>query len=156
MLFVGESPPVGGTFFYQADSNLYRYTRAAFAAALGEEVGVGEAFLRFFRSHGCYLDDLCLSAVNGLDGPTRRRMRAAAVPSLAERMKRYTPSALVAVMTAIRPQVESAARLAGADALPFFVTRFPTFGHQHTYVAGLAEVLRTLRREGLLEKGPLP
>lgn len=32
VLFIGESPPAGGTFFYRANSGLYRATREAFAA----------------------------------------------------------------------------------------------------------------------------
>ena len=38
-LFVGESPPAGGTFFYAANSNLYRFTEQAFRAALGQKLG---------------------------------------------------------------------------------------------------------------------
>lgn len=30
ILFIGESPPAGGALFYAANSNLFRYTNAAF------------------------------------------------------------------------------------------------------------------------------
>jgi hypothetical protein len=61
VLFVGESPPAGGTFFYAANSNLYFATEEAFVAAL--PALEGKDFLEEFRRLGCYLDDLCLDAV---------------------------------------------------------------------------------------------
>lgn len=30
VLFIGESPPEGGTFFYLANSKLYRHTKSRF------------------------------------------------------------------------------------------------------------------------------
>lgn len=38
-LFVGQSPPAGGTFFYFANSNLYRHTERAFREALDYRIG---------------------------------------------------------------------------------------------------------------------
>ena len=48
VLFVGESPPANGTFFYCGDSNLAWYTREAFEAAFGE-LGGASQFLETFR-----------------------------------------------------------------------------------------------------------
>jgi hypothetical protein len=57
ILFVGESPPASGRFFYQADSGLYRATRQAFLKAFPD---LRERnFLESFRDLGCYLVDLC-------------------------------------------------------------------------------------------------
>lgn len=36
ILFVGESPPASGPFFYQADSGLYRAVRQTFLSAFPE------------------------------------------------------------------------------------------------------------------------
>ena len=63
-LFVGESPPAGGTFFYRADSNLFRYTRQAFSAAYEIDFNNGAEFLTFFQPQGCYLIDLCEEPIN--------------------------------------------------------------------------------------------
>ena len=72
-LFVGESSPAQGTHFYRADSNLYRATQAAFAAALGESnVPTGVAFLKFFASKGCWLVDLADAPVNNLAAADRK------------------------------------------------------------------------------------
>jgi hypothetical protein len=57
VLFVGESPPAGGTFFYAADSGLYRATRDAFYEAIPE--ARSGKFLERFAAYGCYLEDLC-------------------------------------------------------------------------------------------------
>src|SRR5947199_2008929 len=66
ILFVGESPPAGGTFFYAANSNLYYATEAAFRQAVPDLLS-GD-FLDDFRALGCFLDDLCLRPVNHLRG----------------------------------------------------------------------------------------
>lgn len=75
VLFVGESPPSGGTFFYAANSNLYFATQEAFVAA--SSALEGKDFLEEFRRMGCHLDDLCLEPVNHLDArdPARRAAR---------------------------------------------------------------------------------
>lgn len=77
VLMVGESPPVGGTFFYAANSNLFRHTKAAFEKALRRTWSPDEAFLQFFSREGFFLDDLCLHPVNGLPNAERRRARKA-------------------------------------------------------------------------------
>jgi len=71
ILFVGESLPAGGTFFYNGDSNLVRYTCEAFAAALGTPDGA-RSFPSVFRDHGCYLVDLRREPVNGLSRAERQ------------------------------------------------------------------------------------
>ena len=68
LLFVGESAPAGGTFFYAENSTLYFETREAFAKQFREELA-NRSFLDFFRGLGCYLDDLCLEPVNHLPDP---------------------------------------------------------------------------------------
>ena len=61
-LFVAESAPVGGTFFYYGNGNLGRYVRRSIEQILP---GDGD-FLQRFRSYGWYLDDLVLAPVNQL------------------------------------------------------------------------------------------
>jgi hypothetical protein len=59
ILFVGIGSPADGPQFYRANSKLFRATRTAFARAFVEDaVPDGEAFLRYFRDHGCWIVDL--------------------------------------------------------------------------------------------------
>ena len=44
-LLIGESRPANGTFFYRANSNLFRYTQEAFATAYGAAVRTSPEFL---------------------------------------------------------------------------------------------------------------
>jgi hypothetical protein len=56
-LFVGESAPASGAFFYHGDSAMLRYMQRATKAVL--RVGSGE-FLDRFKASGWFLDDpLC-------------------------------------------------------------------------------------------------
>lgn len=48
LLFIGESPPSGGTFFYNGNSILFQYTREAFE----------NFYNRTFQSYGAFLDFL--------------------------------------------------------------------------------------------------
>jgi hypothetical protein len=145
VLLVGESPPAGGTFFYNANSNLYRYTEEAFAAVFGRQFGPGEGFLEFFVELGCYLDDLCAVAVNHLDKGERELQRTAGIASLSARLRAASPQAVVAVMKAIEPHVQQAIDQAGLSQIPVFALPFPAQGNQRKYVAGLAETLRDPR-----------
>src|SRR5580693_7073198 len=71
ILFVGESPPASGRFFYQADSGLYRAVRDVFLNAL-PAFRAGD-FLESFQAHGCYLVDLCGSPVDRLSLKKRKQ-----------------------------------------------------------------------------------
>ena len=86
VLFLGESPPAGKSFFYLGNSNLCRYTQEAFSAAFGTEYEDAGDFLVHFWRMGCYLDDLCMVPVNNLSNRERRAERRRGVGSLAERM----------------------------------------------------------------------
>src|SRR5258708_15513474 len=70
ILFVGESPPASGRFFYQADSGLYRAVRDTFLTAFPPLQKT--AFLDSFRSLGCYLVDLCGEPVDKMLRHARR------------------------------------------------------------------------------------
>jgi hypothetical protein len=149
VLFVGESPPAGGTFFYRSNSKLYDATREAFEAAypaLRRETD----FLDAFQQLDCYLDDLCLVPVNHLDmrDPERLSERKRGVAPLARRMKSLDPSVVCVVMKDIVPVVSDAVTRAGLDVqreeLPF------PGRHRPQHVEGLTKLVRTWRRRGVL------
>ena len=74
VLFIGESPPNSGTFFYLDDpyrTFLLRYTRDAFEDVYHQKWQEPGSFLLFFRSRGCYLDDLCHKPINHLEKKSR-------------------------------------------------------------------------------------
>ncbi len=151
VLFVGESPPADGTFFYKANSNLYRYTREAFLSVFDCACDAGEDLLNFFKNRGCYLDDLCLEPVNHLAKIARQRKRDEGVPILAGRIYENRPEAIVVVMSAIRDEVARSAPSAGLGSVPFHAVPFPAQGNQKKYVAQLVKVLQELKDKGIIE-----
>lgn len=152
VLFIGESPPTGGTFFYDANSALYFATCEAFIAAI-PALKRRRDFLGAFQQLGCYLDDLSLRPIDKL--PTREKLRArdAAVPALARRLTGLTPRLVVVVVKGIRPQVDAALDRAGLGAVPFGALPFPGRWHRADYVAELTTLVRGWRRRRLLRAG---
>jgi hypothetical protein len=136
-LFVGESVPDGGTFFYRQDSLLYRFMKDSFGGAAN--------FLMEFKAKGFFLDDLVLYPVNKMEERERLEHRRKAVPSLARRMVDYRPSAVVIVMRAIEENVVDAMGKAGLSHVPHFVTPFPSFpNNQRRFKADMAKVIPKL------------
>jgi hypothetical protein len=110
LLFVGESPPASGRFFYSANSGLYRAMRAAFQTA---DPSVSEEnFLAAFRARGCYLTDLSHEPVDNLDAHLRRTIRGNGEKLLAREIARLQPPIIAIVLRSIVNNVENAATLA--------------------------------------------
>ena len=111
MLFIGESPPASGRFFYQGDSGLYRAMRDVFLAA---DPSLSAAkFLAAFRASGCYLIDLCPDPVDRFEPLARRAAcRTGEVP-LTRAIARLQPLTIVTVVRSIEANAVRAA--AGAD-----------------------------------------
>lgn len=156
VLFIGESPPAGGTFFYYANSNLYRATREAFATgALAFRDG---NFLRSFQQAGCYLEDLAVEPVNGLPRSRRQRACKAGITPLADRIKPLAPRVVVIVGYGIADDVARALELAAhadveREKLPFPTTRpRSTDGapYRQVYVDELAALVARWRRRRIL------
>lgn len=129
-LFVGESPPQSGKFFYYGNTALARYMSVALRA-----VGLGDGgdFLDRFKGYGWYLDDLVLEPVNRLTRSQRTAACLRACVSLADRIAEYRPLAIVTIMLRIKDVVESAAVAAGSDA-PRFAVPFPGNGQQRRFL----------------------
>jgi hypothetical protein len=143
-LFIGESPPANGTFFYKADSNLSRYTQQAFSIALERKFADGKEFLDSFKAQGCYLIDLCDHPINHLPESEREEQRRRGATSLPERIAEHLPQASIVVMKAIAKYVQPAIGQAGLADLPCYVLPFPAMGNQKRYVERLVAVLREL------------
>jgi hypothetical protein len=138
-LFVGESAPHGGTFFYNKDSGLFREIRKAFHGS--------EKFLEDFKQSGFYLDDLVLEPVNHLDNNRRRSLCRESVSSLVERLKDYKPRAIVILLHSIQPMVLQAMHTAGLLYKPF-CTPYPGFGNQPRFHRAMAEIIPNLPTNG--------
>jgi hypothetical protein len=141
VLFVGESPPAGGTFFYRGNSHLFRNTKEAFEAALQRRWDNATDFLRFFQSSGFFLEDLCKQPMNRLGGSERHERCQASVSSLAERIRRHAPEHLVVTPKRIERYVVQAAGQAGHSMLPFVIP-FPAMGWQVVYRDALSSWLK--------------
>jgi predicted HTH domain antitoxin len=147
MLFVGESSPAGGTHFYLANSNLYRATRAAFAAALGPDtVPDGESFLAWFRDRGCWIVDISDVPMNHLSDPERRAAIERGVEPLGAVIGQTKPNRIVVVKRDIEEPVAAAMRLAGVE-VPFTTLPFPVRQWRPVYEQGLADLLRAGERD---------
>jgi len=111
ILFVGESRPASGRFFYQADSGLYRAIRDTFLAAFPDLPS--HDFLKSFRSLGCYLIDLCGRPVDRMKPKSRRRICSMGEPHLARTIRKLRPEIIVTVVRSIRANVQRAQERSG-------------------------------------------
>ena len=132
-LFVGESAPHNGTFFYDGNNAMLRYMSRATASVLGS----GDDFLQRFKAAGWYLDDLVLTPVNHLTKPERELLCLGARSSLAERIALYQPQAIVSLLKSIHSIIEAAAREAGITA-PLYSVPFPGMGQQSRFALVMA------------------
>jgi hypothetical protein len=110
MLFVGESPPASGRFFYSRDSGLYRALLDAFH--LADKSIADENFLEAFRDAGCYLIDACLQPVDRMESSARRAACLDGESHLARSFRTFQPETIVSLVHSIRANVERAAERA--------------------------------------------
>jgi hypothetical protein len=111
LLFIGESPPASGRFFYRGDSGLYRAMREAFQAV--DPSITDAAFLRTFQASGHYLVDLCAEPVDRLDANARRAECRRGEESLAKAIERLRPPSIATVVRSIERNVLTAISTAG-------------------------------------------
>jgi len=145
LLFIGESPPASGRFFYQRDSGLYRAIRDAFRVI--DPSITDEGFLTVFQATGCYLIDTCTDPVDHLDAHSRRAACLASESSLSRRIGRLQPASIVTLLRSIRANVGRAlveARWHG----PILEVPYPGrwARHREIFVQTLTPQLRDLLR----------
>jgi hypothetical protein len=140
-LFVGESAPASGDFFYYGTSGMTRYLRQSVEEAFGPV----DDFLASFKGFGWYLDDLVLTPVDKLGKPERIAACRAAQTSLAARIAEYRPAAIVTLLLSIQDIVEGAAASAGSNA-PRYAVPFPGMGQQGRFRAAMKELIPKLPR----------
>jgi len=139
VLFVGESAPAGGNFFYRQTGQVHR----EFRKALAPVIGAAPSFVDAFKRAGFYLDDLVLEPVNWLSPSERKDMHAASIVSLAERMKTHDAPRVVAFMKGIAAPVRTAIALSGKPRT-LHVVPFPGNGRQGEFHAAMTTIIPRL------------
>jgi hypothetical protein len=150
ILFIGESPPASGRFFYQADSGLYRAIREAFLKAFPS---LRERdFLESFRSLGCYLVDLCERPVDRLQPKARRKTCRAGEPNLSKTFRTLRPQIAIVVIRSIARNVQRSERRANWSGRHI---EMPYPGrwirHRATFVRQLVPILRRFFSPNLIK-----
>jgi hypothetical protein len=135
-LFVGESAPKSGAFFYDGNTNFYRYMKKA--------LNGGNNFLMEFKAKGFFLDDLVLRPVNGFKQRHRKRLHYNSLPSLARRIARYNPRIVISVMVSIHDVVAEAIRQSGSKRIRHYRVPFPGNGHQKKFVRAIQRIRSNL------------
>ena len=106
MLFIGESPPASGRFFYSGNSGLYRAVRDVFHtvdASINDDT-----FLARFREYDCYLIDACRDPVDHLEAKARRAACMEGEAWLSRSIRQLQPEMIVSLARSIRHHVERA------------------------------------------------
>src|SRR5262245_59509251 len=139
ILFVGESAPKSGKFFY-IESRMTGYTQQAFEMALGKSFGSQSDFLRFFMARGCYLADWRQVPVDKDDPRTRMRILRESMPAFAERIRALDPQVVVIALKRIDLHVRTAVNRAELH-VPIYTLPLAGNGTQTEYMNGLAEIV---------------
>ena len=140
LLFVGESPPASGRFFYQKGA-LTTSTSKAFEKIFDKVFSDTQSFLSFFQLTGCYLEDICLEPVDKLPPKQRTMMLKDSKENFSSRLKEYRPEAIVIVLKRIESHVKKALKKAKISC-PIYTLPFPGFGYQKSYINKLCEILK--------------
>ena len=139
VLFVGESAPAGGAFFYKQTGQVH----GQFRQALAPHIGDSPSFVYAFKQAGFYLDDLVLEPVNCLSRSERQAIHAASIASLAKRLRDYEAPLVVAFMKGITAPVK-AAIAASATQCQFEVVPFPGNGQQGEFRSAMTAIMPKL------------
>ena len=103
LLFIGESPPASGRFFYRRDSGLYRAMREVFQMI--DPSITDSTFLTVFQESGCYLFDLCPEPVDHLSATARRDACRLAEGNLSRVIDRLQSAMIATLLRSIESNV---------------------------------------------------
>ena len=140
ILFVGESRPQQGTFFYLENSNLFSYTKQAF------ENAKIDFSLSKFKELGCWLYDVCDCPVNGCSETDRNKKIDEGIKDLTNTINQLKPEFIIVVKQgyfgkAVMQKISENGYIKQKNALNL---PFPSCGHQHQYRDQLAQKLEQL------------
>jgi hypothetical protein len=146
ILFVGESAPAGGAFFFDGNPHVFTTSiRKTFEIALNVTLRDNKEFINYFKDKQCYLDDLSHEPVNHLPRAKRAMMLCESVEPLSKRLKEMNPDVVIIVMLDIQEYVYKAVELSGVtsrvEAAHFPASRFlPQF--RETVIPILKEYIK--------------
>ena len=141
ILFVGESRPASGDFFYFENTNLYRCTKNAF-----EKANINFS-LNNFKNLNCWLYDVCDKPLNkGLSNAQRRNYIKNGIDKLKGVINELKPEYIIVVKKKemkelVFSQICNIGYINGKTA---FNTSFPACGHQKEFVKELSEILKEI------------
>jgi len=138
-LFIGESRPAGGNFFFNENSNLYNATKEAF-----EKVSSVHFNCEIFSQYGCWLYDVCDVPVNNLLRSERRKLIREGITTLRNTLQTLDPEYVVVVKKGdfgkiVYPQV---LELGFIDGETSCLLPFPLYQYRKQYVCELAAMLK--------------
>ena len=138
-LFIGESRPTGGTFFFNENSNLYRATKIAF-----EQVSSTHFNCEMFRQYGCWLYDVCTISVNNLPRADKIALIRDGIPALRKIIQELNPEYIFVVKKGdfgniVYPQILD---LGFRDGLTSCLLPFPLYQYRKQYIDMLAAMLK--------------
>jgi hypothetical protein len=146
ILLIGESAPVGGSFFYMVDT-LTHYTHQAFNNVFEETQRLNEReFLNFFKDKGFYLDDLCLIPTNKSNESFRNQVYEDSIDSLATRLLEYRPQVIIVFLKRIVGPINEAIQKVDLGEYFYYNIPFGGMGHQLKFISQLAEILDELTK----------
>ena len=151
ILFVGESPPVRGNFFYLGD-DFTNHTQKAFEEALGDEFDTFIDFLCAFREMGCFLDDISHEPVNDMENVERENVLQECTGQCAERLSIYSPDIIVVTPKQIRDHINAAILIAGLQVIPCHLLPYPAWNRNNigNYISQLTEILKDALDAGII------
>ena len=145
ILFVGESRPQQGTFFYFGNSNLFSYTKQAFEQAAKKKYMTDAAFLDEFKNLGCWLYDVCDCPVNHCTKTERKKAINDGIDALRNTIQKLNPEFIIVVKKGyFGKRVMQEICNVGYNDSHSFNLPFPSFGHQREYIDQLADVLKKI------------
>jgi hypothetical protein len=138
ILFIGESAPDRGTFFYRENSGLYREMKKAFEIHYGPI----DNFLSWFKTNGFFLDDLVLTPVNKKARKERNHFHIISAKGLSSRIQEYKPIEIIGLLKDknFQKAVSNAATQAGYNVKTFLP--FAGMGHQKSFQKELSQILQ--------------
>ena len=149
VLFVGESPPKSGRFFYDRNTALYYATFCAFSRVFG----VSEPeFLEFFQKSGCYLYDVLKvpgQKITDVDKSTLNQAKE----DLKDFIRNTRPDVVIVIHRGVYRRIEEILSQLRKEGIikSFYSLPFPT-RYFNEYVEGLCNVLNELIEQGILAR----
>jgi hypothetical protein len=142
ILFVGESRPVNGTFFYNQNSNLYKNTKKAF----DDFYQINRFSLDCFKSLGCWLYDICNQPMNHLNAAARTEEIRSGIFELENLIRFELPNYIVVCKKgSVRNLIQHSNIMANyQENENIFFLPFPTCGRQKEYREQLIVVLEEI------------